>query len=58
MAAAKPETPAEVQEKAEHEEDPTNCEWPYSEHDESDAETVNGVWSCVCRRCGAEMSED
>lgn len=58
MVAAKPETPEEVQEMLEHHQDPTNCVWPYHEHDESDAETVDGVWSCVCRRCGAELGGD
>jgi len=55
---AVPETPEEVQEKAEHDEDDTSCDWPYAEHDESDGETVDGIWSAICRRCGAELGGD
>ncbi len=54
---AMPSTPAEVQEKAEHEEDETACDWPYPEHDESSGEWVDGIWSGECRRCGAALRD-
>jgi hypothetical protein len=46
---------AEALAKAEHLEDPTNCSWPYTEHDESGCEVVDGIWGGECRRCGAEL---
>jgi hypothetical protein len=52
---AVPENPAEEQEKREHDEDESACDWPYTEHDESDCEWVDGLWGGTCRRCGAEL---
>jgi hypothetical protein len=54
---AVPQNEAEIKEKAEHEEDPDNCSWPYADHDESRCETVDGVWGGTCPRCDAELGD-
>jgi len=54
---AVPGTPEEEQEKREHDEEEATCIWPYFEHDESNCETVDGVWGGTCARCDAELGE-
>lgn len=56
---AVPASPGEEQQKAEHEEDPTACDWPYSEHDWSAVETDDdGNMSGECVRCAADLSDN